>query len=81
MNEIMYESLLHFRIRKILMICSNYDAFILHEDGQIEASIAREYIDLNLSNPPRFIWAETSDIARVSAANLTVCSRYWLYHP
>ena len=64
MNEIMYESLLHFRIRKILMICSNYDAFILHEDGQIEASIAREYIDLNLSNPPRFIWAETSDRAR-----------------
>ena len=32
MKEIMYESLLHFRIRKILMICSNYDAFILHED-------------------------------------------------
>ena len=40
MKEIMYESLLHFRIRKILMICSNCDAFILHEDGQIEASIS-----------------------------------------
>ena len=38
MNEIMYESLLHFRIRKILMICSNYDAFILHEDGQITST-------------------------------------------
>ncbi len=39
MNEIMYESLLHFRIRKILMICSNYDAFILHEDGQISCGM------------------------------------------
>ena len=29
-----YESLIKFRIRKILMICSHYDAFILEEDGQ-----------------------------------------------
>ena len=28
-------TLINFRIRKILMICSNYDAFILEEDGQI----------------------------------------------
>ena len=34
-----YKSLIKFRIRKILMICSNYDAFILEEDGQIEAQI------------------------------------------
>ena len=55
-----YASLIKHRIRKILMICSNYDAFILEEDGQIEAQIYREYIDLNISNPPRFIWATTS---------------------
>ena len=55
-----YASLLKFRIRKILMICSNYDAFILEEDGQIETQIYREYIDLNLSNPPRFVWSKTS---------------------
>ena len=55
-----YESLIKYRIRKILMICSNYDAFILEEDGQIESQIYREYIDLNLSNPPKFIWATTS---------------------
>lgn len=55
-----YASLIKFRIRKILMICSNYDAFILEEDGQIETQIYREYIDLNLSNPPRFVWSKTS---------------------
>ncbi len=55
-----YSSLIKVRIRKILMICSNYDAFILEEDGQIESQIYREYIDLNLSNPPRFLWVTTS---------------------
>ena len=47
-----YESLMGFRVRRILMICSNYDAFILEEDGQIETQIYKEYIDLNLSTPP-----------------------------
>ena len=55
-----YESLINYRIRKILMICSNYDAFILEEDGQIEAQIYKEYIELNLSNPPKFIWVQTA---------------------
>ena len=59
-----YESLIKFRIRKILMICSNYDAFILEEDGQIESQIYREYIDLNISNPPQFVWVQTSAQAR-----------------
>ena len=68
-----YASLIKFRIRKILMICSNYDAFILEEDGQIETQIYREYIDLNLSNPPRFIWATTSaDAERIIAAVSTI---------
>ena len=48
-----YGSLIKFRVRKILMICSNYDAFILEEDGQIETQIYHEYIDLNLSSPPQ----------------------------
>ena len=59
-----YDSLIKFRIRKILMICSNYDAFILEEDGQIESQIYREYIDLNISNPPQFVWVQTAAQAR-----------------
>lgn len=46
------------------MICSNYDAFIMEEDGRIESRIAKEYIDLNISNPPAFIWANTAASAR-----------------
>ena len=64
LNEKDYESLINYRIRKILMICSNYDAFILEEDGQIESQIFREYSDLNLSNPPKFIWVQTAAEAR-----------------
>ena len=64
LNETDYESLISYRIRKILMICSHYDAFILEEDGQIETQIYREYIDLNLSNPPKFIWVQTAAEAR-----------------
>ena len=59
-----YKSLIKFRVRKILMICSYYDAYILEEDGQIESQIYREYIDLNLSNPPQFVWVQTSAQAR-----------------
>ena len=46
------------------MICSHYDAFILEEDGQIETQIYREYVDLDLSNPPKFVWVTTSAQAR-----------------
>lgn len=59
-----YDSLMGFRVRRILMICSNYDAFILEEDGQIETQIYKEYIDLNLSTPPTFLWVQTSAEAR-----------------
>ena len=37
LKEADYESLIRYRVRKILMICSHYDAFILEEDGQIES--------------------------------------------
>ena len=58
------DSLIGFRIRRILMICSNYDAFIMEEDGRIESQIRKEYIDLNLSDPPKFTWANSSGRAR-----------------
>lgn len=51
------------RIRRILLVCSNYDRFALEEDGRIEAQIADEYSGLNLSNPPAITRAETTDDA------------------
>lgn len=43
------------RIRKILLVCCSYDGYILEEDGHIEQQINREYIDLNMSNPPSLL--------------------------
>lgn len=73
-----YESLISHRIERVLMICSNYDAFILEEDGRIESRIAKEYIDLNISNPPSFVWANTAASAREvlerdSGIDLVIC--------
>ena len=48
------------RIRRILLISSNYDSYALEEDGRIEARITREYSELNLSNPPVIVRAETT---------------------
>ena len=48
------------RIRRILLVCNNYDSFSLEEDGHIEALITKEYSDLNLSNPPAIVRAEST---------------------
>lgn len=43
-----------YRIHRILLVCCSYDGYILEEDGHIESQINREYLDLNMSNPPSF---------------------------
>ena len=48
------------RIRKILLVCNNYDSYSLEEDGHIEAQIAQDYAELNLSNPPDIIRVSTT---------------------
>ena len=47
-------ALMSKRIRRILLVCNNYDNFSLEEDGRLDMRIAREYSELNLSNPPVF---------------------------
>ena len=48
------------RVRRILLVCNNYDSFALEEDGRIDVQIAQEYLELNLSNPPAITRAETT---------------------
>lgn len=48
------------RIRRILLVCNNYDNYSLEEDGHIEAQIAEDYSALNLSNPPDILRVETT---------------------
>ena len=47
------------RIRRILLVCNNYDSFSLEEEGRLEGRIAREYAELNLSGAPVFTRAAT----------------------
>lgn len=55
-----YTSLMAKRVRRILLVCNNYDSFALEEDGRIDVQIAQEYAELNLSNPPAIVRAETT---------------------
>jgi hypothetical protein len=60
-HQTSFNLLMQNRIHKILLICSNYDAFMLEEDGRIDEQIFNEYVSLNLRYPPVFITA-TNDL-------------------
>ncbi len=51
------------RIYKVLIICSNYDFFLLEEDGRIDEQIYNEYVSLNLRYPPIFLQAQNGEQA------------------
>ncbi len=55
-----FDQLMRARINKVLLLCSNYDAFMLEEDGRIDEQIFNEYVSLNLRYPPQFIQANSS---------------------
>ncbi len=40
------------RIHRVLIICSNYDNYMLEEDGRVDEQIFNEYVSLNLRYPP-----------------------------
>ena len=58
-----YTTLMQRRVKRILLVCNNYDSFALEEDGRIDVQIAQEYAELNLSNPPAIVRAETTEEA------------------
>ncbi|MDX9800256.1 MAG: PEP/pyruvate-binding domain-containing protein [Spirochaetia bacterium] len=53
-RETPFEKLMENRITDILLICSQYDKFMLDEDGRIDDQLFQEYGSLNLRYPPRF---------------------------
>lgn len=54
-TDVAFNQLMSKRINKIMLICSQYDAFMLEEDGRIDEQIFNEYVALNLRYPPQFI--------------------------
>ncbi len=60
-HDTSFNLLMQKRIHKVLLVCSNYDAFMLEEDGRIDEQIFNEYVSLNLRYPPIFIKANSSE--------------------
>ena len=55
-----FNLLMQKRIRKVLVISSQYDFYMLEEDGRIDEHIFNEYVSLNLRYPPVFIHASSA---------------------
>jgi CheY-like chemotaxis protein len=67
-----FELLMQKRIKQVLIISSNYDFFMLEEDGRIDEQIFNEYVSLNLRYPPRFIKASSAKEAFEILANESI---------
>ena len=59
-EEVAFNQLMQNRINKVLIVCSNYDYYMLEEDGRIDERIFNEYMALNLRYPPSFIHANSA---------------------
>jgi hypothetical protein len=57
------------RINKVLIVCSNYDFYMLEEDGRIDERIFYEYTSLNLRYPPSFVHANSAKRAILTLAS------------
>jgi CheY-like chemotaxis protein len=58
-----FDLLMQKRIHRVLVICSNYDNYMLEEDGRIDEQIFNEYVALNLRYPPTFVQTDNAEDA------------------
>jgi len=68
-QETEFNQLMKKRILKVLLICNNYDNFMLEEDGRIDEQIFNEYMTLGLRYPPMFIRVDSVEKAFVQLKN------------
>ncbi|MBE9509694.1 MAG: phosphoenolpyruvate synthase [Bacteroidetes bacterium] len=78
-SDTSFDLLMQTRIHKVLLICSNYDAFMLEEDGRIDEQIFIEYVSLNLRYPPVFILVDSEEKAfqRLKEENIDLVITMW----
>jgi len=48
----MFQKLMKFKIREILLVSSLYDSYLFEEDGRLYEQLRREYLGLNLNHTP-----------------------------
>ena len=68
-EEVAFNELMQKRIHKVLIVCSNYDYYMLEEDGRIDERIFNEYTALNLRYPPSFVHANSAKRALIMLAS------------
>jgi CheY-like chemotaxis protein len=59
-GDVAFNELMQNRINKVLIVCSNYDYYMLESDGRIDEQIFNEYTSLNLRYPPSFVHANSA---------------------
>ena len=59
-SQITFHELMPNRIHEILLVASQYDAFILEEDGHLTEQILTEYIGMNFNYAPRVTHVSTA---------------------
>ena len=69
-----FVQLMNRRIYNVLFIASQYDMFILEDDGRVDEKIFNEYTSLNLRYPPRFTQVNNAE----EAMNLLKTNRFEL---
>ncbi len=55
-----FNLLMQRRVFRVLLVCSNYDYFMLEEDGRIDEQIFNEYTALSIRFPPVFVQADSA---------------------
>ncbi len=58
-----FSNLMLSHIYNVLLICNDYDRFLLEEDGRVEEELYIEYTQLGLSNPPKINHASSGEEA------------------
>ncbi|MEX1377079.1 MAG: DUF5752 family protein [Eubacteriales bacterium] len=52
-GQLSFHDLMKFRVREILIVSTDYDGFVLEEDGRLAERIYNEYYDLSIYYVPR----------------------------
>lgn len=58
-----FSNLMLKHIYNVLLICNEYDRFLLEEDGRVEEELYREYTQLGLTNPPKITHTSSGEEA------------------
>ncbi len=70
--ETPFYNLMANRVLNVMIVCSDYDAFALEEDGRIDEQIFNEYMALNLRNPPSILRVSTAEEGLHKMSNMYI---------